>query len=81
MTLRFISQRTAVLAAAAVLLTPVLTYAQFPGFGGPPRPAKQAAAIDLTGYWVSVVTEDWRFRMVTPPKGDRDRALTMASAN
>jgi hypothetical protein len=24
----------------------------------------------LTGYWVSVVTEDWRFRMVTPPKGD-----------
>src|SRR4030095_16653626 len=26
--------------------------------------------IDLTGYWVSVVTEDWRWRMVTPPKGD-----------
>ena len=26
--------------------------------------------MDLTGYWVSVVTEDWRFRMVTPPKGD-----------
>ena len=25
---------------------------------------------DLTGYWVSVVTEDWRFRMVTPAKGD-----------
>jgi hypothetical protein len=24
----------------------------------------------LTGYWVSLVTEDWRFRMVTPPKGD-----------
>ena len=28
------------------------------------------APIDLTGYWVSVVTEDWRFRMVTPAKGD-----------
>ena len=28
------------------------------------------APIDLTGYWVSIVTEDWRFRMVTPPKGD-----------
>ncbi len=27
------------------------------------------APIDLTGYWVSVVTEDWRYRMVTPPKG------------
>jgi hypothetical protein len=34
-------------------------------------PSPQAAApIDLTGYWVSVVTEDWRWRMVTPPKGD-----------
>src|SRR4051812_36998169 len=28
------------------------------------------APIDLTGYWVSVVTEDWRWRMLTPPKGD-----------
>ena len=40
------------------------------GRGGPPLPPKQAAPIDLTGYWVSVVTEDWRFRMVTAPKGD-----------
>jgi hypothetical protein len=32
--------------------------------------AREAAPIDLTGYWVSVVTEDWRWRMVTPPKGD-----------
>jgi len=31
---------------------------------------KAGAPIDLTGYWVSVVTEDWRFRMVTPPKGN-----------
>jgi hypothetical protein len=44
--------------------------------GGPPgppqRPAtpKAAAPIDLTGWWVSVVTEDWRWRMVTPLKGD-----------
>jgi hypothetical protein len=29
-----------------------------------------AAPIDLTGYWVSIVNEDWRWRMVTPPKGD-----------
>jgi hypothetical protein len=29
-----------------------------------------AAAVDLTGYWVSLVTEDWRYRMVTPIKGD-----------
>src|SRR5262245_62250989 len=29
-----------------------------------------AAPTDLTGYWVSVVTEDYRWRMVTPLKGD-----------
>lgn len=32
--------------------------------------AQAAAPIDLTGYYVSVVTEDWRFRMMTPAKGD-----------
>ncbi len=26
--------------------------------------------MDLTGYWVAVVTEDWRYRMLTPDKGD-----------
>ena len=31
---------------------------------------RAAAPIDLTGYWVSLVTDDWRWRMVTPPKGD-----------
>lgn len=31
---------------------------------------RDAAPIDLTGYWVSIVNEDWRWRMVTPPKGD-----------
>ena len=28
------------------------------------------APVDLSGHWVSVVTEDWRFRMLTPPRGD-----------
>jgi hypothetical protein len=37
--------------------------------GAGPRAARDAAAIDLTGYWVSVVTEDWKWRMVTPKKG------------
>jgi hypothetical protein len=36
----------------------------------PPRSAREGAPVDFTGYWVSVVTEDWRWRMVTPPKGD-----------
>jgi hypothetical protein len=38
--------------------------------GGPPPSPRAAAPIDLTGYWVSVVSEDWRYRMVTPAKGD-----------
>ncbi len=36
----------------------------------PTAAAKTAAPVDLTGYWVSYVTEDWRQRMLTPPKGD-----------
>src|SRR5947199_6932221 len=39
------------------------------GQGGRGTPQQQAPA-DLTGWWVSVVTEDWRWRMVTPKKGD-----------
>jgi hypothetical protein len=39
------------------------------GRGAAPTP-RAAAPIDLTGYWVSLVTDDWRWRMVTPPKGD-----------
>ena len=37
---------------------------------GPAPTPRAAAPFDLTGYWVSVVTEDWRWRMVTPQKGD-----------
>jgi hypothetical protein len=36
----------------------------------PPASAKAAPGMDLTGYWVSLVTEDWLYRMVTPLKGD-----------
>ena len=36
----------------------------------PPPTPRVAAPIDLTGNWVSVVTEDWRWRMLTPPKDD-----------
>src|SRR5437762_2560737 len=37
------------------------------------RPARDRAPIDLTGYWVSYVTENWRYRMVTPAKGEYRR--------
>ena len=36
----------------------------------PPSTPRADAPIDLAGTWVSVVTEEWRWRMVTPPKGD-----------
>ena len=58
-------------AAALWMIAPVGVQAQFgPPPPQAPRPAKQVAPQDLTGYWVSIVTEDWRWRMVTPAKGD-----------
>jgi hypothetical protein len=51
-----------------MVCVPVFTLAQTAG--GPPKSAKQGASIDLTGNWVSIVTEDYRWRMVTPLKGD-----------
>jgi hypothetical protein len=48
-------------AAAFALGLPARLAAQTP---------KAQAPIDLTGYWVSLITEDWRIRMLTAPKGD-----------
>jgi len=31
---------------------------------------KPGAPFDPTGYWVSLITNNWRFRMVPPAKGD-----------
>ena len=41
--------------------------------GGAARSARDRSPIDLTGYWVSYVTENWRYRMVTPAKGEYRR--------
>ena len=60
--------------AVVCLAAPVLASAQGPPQGppqaSPPRSARDAAPVDLTGTWVSVVSEDWRWRMVTPARGD-----------
>src|SRR5262245_43501648 len=32
--------------------------------------AREAAPADFTGYWVTIITPDWRQRMVPPAKGD-----------
>lgn len=54
---------------AALLFLPSSSFAQG-GRGQVNATAKSIAPIDLTGYWVSLVTEDWRFRMMTPARGD-----------
>ena len=57
-----------------VLLCASGVQAQAPaGRGGPPAaPAtpRTQAPIDMTGHWVAIISEDWRWRMVTPSKGD-----------
>ena len=59
----------AALALAAAI--PALAHAAAaPAPAGPPPTPKAAAPIDITGNWVAIVNEDWRWRMVTPPKGD-----------
>jgi hypothetical protein len=55
-------QRLSILIAFSMAL-----YAQRPA--APPRTGQAGAPIDLTGYWVSQIVDEWRFR-VTPQKGD-----------
>jgi hypothetical protein len=64
------SDRVASLAAALVVSAMATALAQQPAAPAAPRTARQSAQADLTGYWVAQVTEDWRWRMMTPPKGD-----------
>src|SRR6267154_2629648 len=63
--------------AIACALTPAL-HAQRGGRGAPPASPRAGQAIDLTGYWVSVISEDWKFRMVTPKKGVYDSLMLNA---
>ena len=60
------------MAAVFALAMPAASYAQRGGGRGAPQAARDAAPIDLTGYWVSVISEDWKLRMVTPKKGVYD---------
>ena len=76
----------AVLISAACVAANVLAVAQPPP--GPPdtRSPRERALIDITGQWVAVVNEDWRWRMITPPVGDtaslpvNERARAAAAA-
>jgi hypothetical protein len=62
-------------AATAVILVLSIAAVSSQGRGTAPPPAaaptaKASALFDITGYWVSLVTEDWRYRQFTPAKGD-----------
>ena len=73
MSTRLLPILTALLFATALAVAPDAVLAQGPPGGRgaqPPRTPREAAPVDLTGFWVSIVTEDWRWRMQTPAKGD-----------
>src|SRR6266571_3415842 len=61
-------------ALALLLALPFVGHAQARGGrgggGGQAASPQAAAPIDLTGYWVSLVTDNWTYRVITPPKGD-----------
>jgi hypothetical protein len=55
-----------------VVIASVSLHAQRGGRDGAPVAAtpRASAPIDITGQWVSLITEDWRYRQFTAPKGD-----------
>jgi hypothetical protein len=67
------TRRLLAVAALVALASPALVHAQRGGGGrgqaAPPQTARQQAPFDLAGYWVSLIVDEWRFR-VTPQKGD-----------
>lgn len=65
-------KRASVLLFSTIVLGVLLptAFAQGGRRGTAPTTAKSSAPMDLTGYWVSIVTQNWRLRMVVPPKGD-----------
>jgi hypothetical protein len=71
------ASRLAALACCALGLPPA--FAQPPP-ATPPASARAAAPVDFTGYWVSPVMEDWRWRMVTPLRGDAASVPVNAAA-
>jgi hypothetical protein len=68
---RRLSQVTSCLILVLFSLSGMRMFAQGAGGrGGPPLTAKQAAPVDFAGYWVAVVVEDWKYRMIPANKGD-----------
>ncbi len=63
--------RTFVVMVACAAAVNVAAQGRGGRFGGPPAgPARTNPPVDLTGTWVPVITEDWRYRMITAPNGE-----------
>jgi hypothetical protein len=61
--------RVAAALGLALLVSPAALAQR--GAAAPPRgPARDTAPMDITGHWVSLITDDWVYRMITPAKGD-----------
>ena len=73
-------RRTVIVGTLALVAVIPVSAQRGAGRGGPPPAARESAAIDLTGNWVSVVVEDWKWRMVTPKKGVYDSLPLNAEA-
>jgi hypothetical protein len=54
----------------ATVAANIAAVAQPPPGAPDSRTPRERALIDITGQWVAVVNEDWRWRMLTPPVGD-----------
>jgi hypothetical protein len=64
---------TVLLAAALVMHLGLSVDVRAQGRGEQPPAGttpRATAPFDPTGYWVAVISEDWRWRMITPAKGD-----------
>lgn len=59
-----------VLLVVLCLWRPLEGLAQRAAAAAPKLSPRAAALIDLSGYWVAIVDEDWRWRMMTAPVGD-----------
>jgi hypothetical protein len=71
--MRQMTRFVVVVAVCVLVVTARVDAQRGRGRGGAPAGSpRQVAPFDLTGYWVSPVTEDWKFRMVTPKKGVLD---------
>ncbi len=58
--------------AATLLIVGLGAQGRGSGATAPIATGRASAPYDITGYWVSLITDDWRYRMLTPPKGNVD---------